>query len=85
MTGQMTGQPQVDRPKLARWLAQPAQGGPALEFEALVKVFLAEHGPKGDLLASLAGVRAWAQAGLPGLPARGEGGLTSICSARLSV
>ena len=45
---------------LARWLAEPGQG-PVLEFEALLKVFLAEYGTKGDLLATLAGVRAWAQ------------------------
>ncbi len=48
------------REELARWLASPGQG-PVLEFEALLKVFLAEHGTKQDLLATLAGVQDWAQ------------------------
>ena len=48
------------RRELARWLAEPGSG-PVLEFEALLKVFLAEHGSKADLLATLAGVRDWAQ------------------------
>ena len=48
------------RRELARWLAQPGQG-PVIEFEALLKVFLAEHGSKRDLLATLGAVTAWAQ------------------------
>ena len=48
------------RRELARWLAQPAQD-PVLELEFLVKVFLAEHGTKGDLLSTLSGVTQWAQ------------------------
>ena len=48
------------RQTLAAWLAQPGQG-PVLEFEALVKVFLAEHGTKQDLLAHLAEVAQWAR------------------------
>ena len=48
------------RRELARWLAQPG-GGPILEFEALLKVFLGEHGTKRDLLATLANTSAWAQ------------------------
>lgn len=48
------------RRALARWLAEPAQD-PALEAEFLVKVFLAEHGSRSDLLATLASVAAWAE------------------------
>ncbi len=48
------------RRELARWLAEPGQG-PVLEFEALLKVFLAEHGTRRDLLATLAGVEDWAR------------------------
>jgi PadR family transcriptional regulator AphA len=48
------------RRALAAWV--PREGdGPALEFEALVKVFFAEHGSKDDLLATLDRVRAWAE------------------------
>ena len=46
------------RHRLAAWLATPSDG-PVLEFEGLVKVFFAEHGTKGDLMATLAGVRSW--------------------------
>lgn len=48
------------RRQLAQWLAEPAQP-PVLEFEALLKVFLAEHGSRRDLLATLAGITSWAQ------------------------
>ena len=48
------------REQLARWLAAPSDG-PVLEFEALLKVFFAEHGSHADLLATLASVRAWAE------------------------
>ena len=48
------------RRELARWLAEPVQD-PALEGEFLVKVFLAEHGSRQDLLATLTAVTAWAQ------------------------
>ena len=48
------------RRRLASWLAEPAQD-PVLELEFLVKVFLAEHGTREDLLATLTGVTAWAQ------------------------
>lgn len=34
------------------WLGEPA-AGPALEFEALVKVFLAEHATKSELVVNL--------------------------------
>lgn len=47
------------RRELAEWLAQPPRD-PVLEAEFLVKVFLAEHGTKQDLLATLHAVRAWA-------------------------
>lgn len=46
--------------QLAQWLADPG-GQPVLEFEALLKVFFAEHGTKADLLATLASVRDWAR------------------------
>src|SRR5215471_13786531 len=46
------------RRALAEWV--PTSGaGPVLEFEQLIKVFFAEHGTKAELLATLAGVRAW--------------------------
>ena len=48
------------RRELARWLAEPG-AGPVLEFEALLKVFLAEHGTREDLLRTLSGVQAWAR------------------------
>ena len=48
------------RRQLASWLAQPTRD-PVLELEFLVKVFLAEHGARDDLLATLASVTAWAQ------------------------
>lgn len=48
------------RRALADWLGEPGQG-PVLEFEALLKVFLAEHGRRDDLLATLADVGEWAQ------------------------
>lgn len=46
--------------ELTRWLAEPGPG-PVLEFEQLLKVFLAEHGTKRDLLATLNGIQAWAE------------------------
>lgn len=49
------------RQVLAEWLHQPGDG-PALEFEQLLKVFFAENGTKGDLLATLAAAQAWARA-----------------------
>ncbi len=48
------------RRALSRWLAEPGQG-PVLEFEALLKVFLAEHGTKRDLLNTLGAVQTWAE------------------------
>ena len=48
------------RRELATWLAGPS-ADPVLEAEFLVKVFLAEHGTKDDLLATLRAVQAWAQ------------------------
>jgi PadR family transcriptional regulator, regulatory protein AphA len=47
------------RAALRAWLAQPG-AGPSLEFEALLKVFLAEQGDKQTLLANLRGIKAWA-------------------------
>jgi PadR family transcriptional regulator, regulatory protein AphA len=50
------------RAALAQWLAAPSQP-PAvtLESEQLLKVFFADHGSKQALVATLAGMRAWAQ------------------------
>ena len=47
------------RRALAAWVPTPS-AGPVLEFEALLKVFFAEHGSKADLLATLRSFRAWA-------------------------
>ena len=46
------------RRALAAWVPAPA-GGPVLEFEALIKVFFAEHGSRQDLLATIERVREW--------------------------
>ena len=48
------------RRQLASWLAQPTQE-PVLELEFLVRVFLAEHGTRDDLLATLTAVTTWAE------------------------
>jgi PadR family transcriptional regulator AphA len=48
------------RNALRVWLAQPGTG-PSLEFEALLKVFLADHGDKEALLANIRGIRSWAE------------------------
>jgi len=48
------------RRELATWLADPSSD-PVLELEFLVKVFLAEHGTKQDLLVTLQDVRTWAR------------------------
>ena len=48
------------RRALAAWMPQRGEG-PVLEFEQLVKVFYAEHGSKGDLLATLESVREWSE------------------------
>ncbi len=48
------------RQELSQWLAEPAEG-PVLEFEGMLKVFFAEHGTKHDLLATVAGIRTWAE------------------------
>jgi PadR family transcriptional regulator, regulatory protein AphA len=47
------------RRALAQWVTEPG-AGPVVEFEALVKIFFAEHGTRDDLLAQLAVVTAWA-------------------------
>jgi PadR family transcriptional regulator, regulatory protein AphA len=47
------------RRALARWHREPG-AGPALEFEALLKVVFAQDGTREDALASLAATRAWA-------------------------
>ncbi len=49
------------RRALRAWLPATSEG-PVLEFEALVKVFFAEHGSRADLLATIQGVREWAEA-----------------------
>ena len=48
------------RRALAAWMAEPG-GGPALEFEDLIRVFFAEHGTKAELLGTLDRVRAWSE------------------------
>ena len=48
------------RRALERWLAEPG-GGPSLEFEALLKVFYAEHGRKQDAVRNVAAIREWAE------------------------
>ena len=45
---------------LRAWLAEPG-GGPVVEFEALLKVFFAEHARKDDVLANVEAVRRWAE------------------------
>jgi DNA-binding PadR family transcriptional regulator len=47
------------RRALTAWLAEPG-AGPALEFEALVKLIFADHGTRDAALASLARAREWA-------------------------
>lgn len=47
------------RETLARWLAEPG-GGPVVEFEAMLKVFFAEHATTGDVLANINAIRQWA-------------------------
>ncbi|MDQ3570828.1 MAG: PadR family transcriptional regulator [Actinomycetota bacterium] len=49
------------RRALRAWLPAASEG-PVLEFEALVKVFFAEHGSRADLLGTIQGVREWAEA-----------------------
>ena len=67
------------RRALAAWVPT-AGAGPSIEFEQLVKVFFAEHATKDDLLATLAGVRAWVEdaavdtAGIPQEYLEGRGG-----------
>lgn len=46
------------RRALAAWVPTPS-AAPSLEFEALVKVFFAEHGSREDLLATLEATREW--------------------------
>ena len=48
------------RRTLKQWLAE-AGGGPTLEFEALLKVFYAEHGRKQDALVNIDAIRRWAE------------------------
>ena len=67
------------RRALADWVPTK-RAGPVIEFEQLVKVFFAEHAAKADLLATLAGVRAWvedraaATRGIPHEYLEGRGG-----------
>jgi DNA-binding PadR family transcriptional regulator len=48
------------RRALARWIAEPG-AGPVLEFEAMTKVFFAEHGRKSDVVANIEAIRTWAE------------------------
>jgi PadR family transcriptional regulator, regulatory protein AphA len=45
------------RAELARWLALPVGKGPVLDFEGLLRVFLAPGGREQDLMATLSQVR----------------------------
>lgn len=47
------------RRTLKAWLAEPG-AGPTLEFEALLKIFFAEHSTRTDVLANVEAIRAWA-------------------------
>ena len=47
------------RAALAEWLGRPG-AGPVLEFEQLLKVFLADSGSRADTLATLAAAARWA-------------------------
>ncbi|MBM3941091.1 MAG: PadR family transcriptional regulator [SAR202 cluster bacterium] len=49
------------REALREWLRRPG-APPALEYEAILKVFLADQGTKDDLLAQIRHIRAWAEA-----------------------
>jgi PadR family transcriptional regulator AphA len=46
------------RRTLAAWLREPG-GGPALEFEALLKIGFADSGSRSDVLANLDATRVW--------------------------
>jgi PadR family transcriptional regulator, regulatory protein AphA len=48
------------RRALAGWVPAPG-AAPVLEFEALIKVFFAEHASRDDLLATVARVRDWSE------------------------
>ncbi|MFI6094096.1 PadR family transcriptional regulator [Lentzea sp. NPDC051213] len=48
------------RETLAAWLAEPG-GGPVVEFEAMLKVFFAEHATTRDVLANIDAIRLWAE------------------------
>jgi len=49
------------RRALAAWLEEPGDG-PVIEFEQLLKIFLAESGSKAAALGTLRAAQAWAQA-----------------------
>lgn len=46
------------RDALAAWMPEPS-AGPVIEFEALVRVFFAEHGSKADVLAAIDTAHDW--------------------------
>jgi len=46
------------RKALRAWMPTPSEG-PVIEFEALIKVFFAEHGTKADLEAAIGATEAW--------------------------
>ena len=48
------------RKALRAWMPTPSEG-PVIEFEALVKVFFAEHGTKADLLTAIESAHAWVE------------------------
>ena len=48
------------RKALRAWMPTPSEG-PVIEFEALIKVFFAEHGTKQDLLTAIDAAHAWVE------------------------
>jgi PadR family transcriptional regulator, regulatory protein AphA len=48
------------RRALSVWLSDPAPG-PTLESEQVLKLFFADHGSRGDALATVAAARSWAE------------------------
>jgi DNA-binding PadR family transcriptional regulator len=46
------------REAMAAWMPTPSEG-PVIEFEAMIKVFFAEHGTKADLEAAIGAAEAW--------------------------
>lgn len=50
------------RAALADWLAVPVDGGPQVQFEALLRVLFADAGTTQQVLAAITAIRLWAEA-----------------------